>query len=138
MPWSLSFSTLTEYDSGQPGISVPVILRLAGRETQCLAKIDTGSSDCIFRRFQGELLDLDIERGDLRDFSTATGLFRAYGHAVTLIVAGMEFDSVVYFAAHEGYNRNVLGRHGWLNSVRMGLVDYEGKLYLNHAAEEVE
>lgn len=23
MPWSLSFSTLTEYDSGQPGINVP-------------------------------------------------------------------------------------------------------------------
>ena len=85
MPWSLSFSTLTEYDSGQPGINVPVILRLAGSEAQCLAKIDTGASDCIFRRFQGELLDLAIEQGDLRDFSTATGSFRTYGHGVTLI-----------------------------------------------------
>ena len=138
MPWSLSFSTLAEYDSGQPGISVPIILRLAGREAQCLAKIDTGSSDCIFRRFQGELLDLDIERGDPRDFSTATGSFKAYGHAVTLIVAGMDFDSVVYFAAHEEYNRNVLGRHGWLNSVRLGLVDYEGKLFLNRANDGIE
>jgi hypothetical protein len=133
MPWSLSFSTLIDYDSGQPGISVPVILRLAGREAQCLAKIDTGASDCIFRRFQGELLDLDIERGDPRDFSTATASFRAYGHAVTLVVADMEFDSVVYFAANEEYNRNVLGRHGWINSVTLGLVDYEGKLYLNRA-----
>ena len=135
MPWSLSFSTLTEYDSGQPGIYVPVILQLPGHDAPCLAKIDTGSSDCIFRRFQGELLHLVIEDGDQRDFSTATGSFRAYGHAVTLIVAGMEFDSVVYFAAHEGYNRNVLGRHGWLNSVRLGLVDYEGKLYLNLSNE---
>ena len=138
MPWTLSFSTLIEYDSGQPGISVPIILRLAEREAPCLAKIDTGSSDCIFRRFQGELLDLDIERGDPRDFSTATGSFKAYGHAVTLIVAGMEFDSVVYFAAREEYNRNVLGRHGWLNSVRMGLVDYEGKIYLNRSDEGIE
>ena len=70
MPWTLSFSTLTEYDSGQPGINVPVILRLGGHEAQCLAKIDTGSSDCIFRRFQGELLNLNIERGDPRDFIT--------------------------------------------------------------------
>jgi len=136
MPWHLSFSTLAEYDPGQPGISVPVILRLPRCEAPCLAKIDTGSSDCIFRRFQGELLGLDIEHGDPRDFSTATGSFRAYGHVVTLIVAGMEFDSVVYFAAHEDYNRNVLGRHGWLNRVRLGLIDYEGKLYLNRADEE--
>ncbi|HXF39443.1 MAG TPA: hypothetical protein VN687_07005 [Blastocatellia bacterium] len=138
MPWSLLFSTLTEYDPGQPGINVPVILRLAGREAPCLAKIDTGSANCIFRRFQGELLNLDIERGDPRDFSTAMGSFRAYGHEVTLIVAGMEFDSIVYFAAHEEYNRNVLGRHGWLNSMRLGLIDYEGKLYLSRATEDVE
>ena len=138
MPWNLSFSTLAEYDPGQPGINVPVILRLPGREASCLAKVDTGSSDCIFRRFQGELLDLDIEQEDPRDFSTATGSFKAYGHAVTLIVAGMEFDSVVYFAAHEDYNRNVLGRHCWLNSVRLGLIDYEGKLYLNHPNQGVE
>jgi predicted DNA-binding antitoxin AbrB/MazE fold protein len=30
----------------------------------------------------------------------------------------------------EWFNRNVLGSHGWLNHVRMGLVDYEGKLFL--------
>lgn len=138
MPWSLSFSTLTEYDSGQPGISVPITIRVAGREALCLAKVDTGSSDCIFRRFQGELLGLDIERGDPRDFSTATGSFKAYGHPVSLIVAGLEFDSVVYFAFREEYNRNVLGRHGWLNLVRIGLVDYEGKLYLNRLNEGPE
>ena len=85
---------------------------------------------------QGERLGLDIESGDPRDFSTATGSFRAYGHAITLLVAGMEFDSVVYFAAREGYNRNVLGRQGWLNQVRLGLLDYEGKLYLSRADED--
>lgn len=83
MIWNLSFSTLVEYDPGQPGINIPVILRLADREAPCLAKIDTGASDCIFRRFQGEPLGLDIERGDPRDFSTATGSFKAYGHAVS-------------------------------------------------------
>lgn len=113
-----------------------VTVRLGGSEVHCLAKIDTGSSDCIFRRFQGELPGVDIERGDPRDFSTATGSFMAYGHAVALIVAGMEFDSVVYFASSEDYNRNVLGRHGWLNRVRLGLIDYKGNLYLNRADEK--
>jgi hypothetical protein len=51
----------------------------------------------------------------------------------TLLVENMEFDSVVYFAAEEAYNRNVLGRHGWLSLIRMGLIDYEGKLFLGPA-----
>jgi len=31
----------------------------------------------------------------------------------------------------------VVGRHGWLNRVRMGLIDYEGKLYLSRADDEI-
>jgi hypothetical protein len=48
----------------------------------------------------------------------------------------MEFDSMIYFAAEEHYNRNVVGRHGWLNRVRLALIDYEGMLYLSRADEE--
>ena len=29
----------------------------------------------------------------------------------------------VYFAAHEAFTRNVLGRRGWLDQVRLGLVE---------------
>jgi hypothetical protein len=60
------------------------------------------------------------------------GNFQVYGHQVTLTVLGITLDTTVYFAAHEQFNRNVLGRQGWLNVVRLGLVDYEGKLYLSH------
>ena len=54
------------------------------------------------------------------------------GAPVTLTVLGIALDTTVYFAAHEQFTRNVLGRQGWLNLVRLGVVDYEGKLYLSH------
>lgn len=55
---------------------------------------------------------------------------------MTLQVAEMKFDSLVFFAAEEGFARNVLGRFGWLDRVVLGLVDYEGKLYLNRYGNE--
>jgi hypothetical protein len=36
----------------------------------------------------------------------------------------------VYFAAHESFTRNVLGRRGWLDLVRLGQAEYVSKLYL--------
>jgi hypothetical protein len=60
--------------------------------------------------------------------STATGRFLTYGHEVALSAAGFDFDSIVYFAADGDIDCNVLGRHGWLDRVVLGLIDYEGKL----------
>jgi len=60
-----------------------------------------------------------------------TGRFLTYGHEVTLNAAGYDFDSIVYFYADEDLDRNVLGRHGWLDRVVLGLIDYEGKLLLS-------
>lgn len=48
-----------------------------------------------------------------------------------MIVLGLEFQPTVYFAADENFTRNVLGRQGWLDRVRLGLIDYEGKLLLS-------
>ncbi|HWQ33097.1 MAG TPA: hypothetical protein VNQ79_09595 [Blastocatellia bacterium] len=44
---------------------------------------------------------------------------------------GMTFEVMVYFAAHQGMTRNLLGRHGWLEQVRLGLVDHDELLYLS-------
>ena len=41
------------------------------------------------------------------------------------------FDSIVYFYADEDLDRNALRRHGWLDRVVLGLIDYEGKLLLS-------
>jgi hypothetical protein len=63
------------------------------------------------------------------------GSFDAYGHMLTLETFGYSFDVTVYFAAHEAFSRNVLGRRGWLDQVRLGLVEYESKLYLSRYDE---
>jgi hypothetical protein len=75
---------------------------------------------------------LDIEKGLIQRVGTATGIFVVFGFRLTLRVEDFEFDSLVYFAEDENVRRNVLGRNGWLELVKIGLVDYEGKLYLSH------
>ena len=132
----LSFERLVAYDPGQAGITVDVTLSLFEKRVAFTAKVDTGASYCIFARQHGEALGLDVEGGLLQPISTATGRFTTYGHEVTLEVTGFAFDSLVYFAADAGFTRNVLGRHGWLDRVVLGIVDYEGKLLLSPYAAE--
>jgi len=131
MAYELSFEHLVHYDSGLSGITIDVTLKLFETSTSLTAKVDTGASYCIFERKHGESLGLSIEGGLLQPASTVTGRFITYGHEVTLSVAGIEFDSFVYFAADAEIKRNVLGRHGWLDRVVIGLIDYEGKLLLS-------
>lgn len=127
----LDFDKLINYDAGESGISVDLSLKLSGKTVNFPAKIDTGSSICIFERKHGEQLGLQIENGLFQRVGTATGIFTAFGFRVTLQVEGFQFDSLVYFAEDENFRRNVLGRHGWLELVKIGLIDYEGKLYLS-------
>jgi len=63
------------------------------------------------------------------------GSFDAYGYMLTLEALGYSFDVTVYFAAHENFRRNVLGRRGWIDHVRLGLIEYESKLYLSGHSE---
>lgn len=127
----MSFAQLHEYDAGQPGISLDVTLRLAHETVTVRAKLDTGATDCVFARQYGEQLGLTIENGERLQLSTPTGTFIAYCHPVTIEVLGYRFDIGACFAAEESFQRNVLGRHGFLEQVRLGLVDYEGKLYVS-------
>jgi hypothetical protein len=50
-------------------------------------------------------------------------------------VLEIETISTVYFAKEESFTRNVLGRQGWLDRVKLGLIDYEGKLLLSAYGE---
>lgn len=130
MPETLSFSVTHLYDTRKTGITVDAVLRSGDRQVEVISKVDTGASYCIFNRSFGEMLGLEIERGLPEIISTATGRFVAYGHELTLWVLGIETVATVYFAADQNFTRNVLGRQGWLDRVRLGLVDYEGKLLL--------
>lgn len=127
----LDFEKLVEYDVGKSGISLDVNLKLVGTTVAVETKIDTGSTNCVFTRNIGEKLGLEIESGELVRFSAATSGFTTYRHDVVIEVLGYEFDARVCFAENENFTRNVLGRFGFLDRVVLGLVDYEGKLFLN-------
>ena len=132
MPTELSFDIVHHFDQGLPGITVPVTLELGASEAHCETKLDTGCTHCVFRRAIGETLGLDIESGQHQEFGSVSGnLVKAYGHWVTLSVLGMQFDSMVYFAADPYFKRNLLGRHGFLDRVILGLIDHDGTLFLN-------
>jgi len=53
-----------------------------------------------------------------------------FGHLVALEVLGLSMESMVYFFAEERINKNLLGRTGWLDRIRLGLVDHDQTLYL--------
>lgn len=136
MNYDLSFEKLINYDSGKAGITLEVKLRLNQNSTIVEAKVDTGSTHCIFERKHGEILGFEIEAGERQSVSTSTGSFLTFGHWVTLITDDFLFDSMVFFARDENFKRNVLGRHGWLDRVIIGINDYDGKLYLSRYENE--
>ncbi len=129
--YAIEFSTIHDYDTLKTGITLPVTLGYNSLTIDFEVKLDTGSSHCIFERRYGENLGLEIESGTLEKFGTATVGFYAYGHEIVLSVLEIETVSTVYFAKEESFTRNVLGRQGWLDRVKLGLIDYEGKLLLS-------
>jgi hypothetical protein len=127
---NLIFSALHLYDAGEPGITLPVGLRNGASSVDLIAKLDTGASYCIFRRDYVGLLGIDLETGAKEIIGTANSFFIAYGHEVTILALGFEFQATVYFAEDYSVTRNVLGRQGWLDRIKLGLVDYDGELYV--------
>lgn len=127
----IEFDVVYEYSIFKDGIEVLATLSAGERVEKIEAKVDTGSTFCIFERGYGESVGLEIETGISVMIGTAAGSFRAYGHKVGLTVLGIETVSTVYFAESDQFDRNVLGRIGWLDQVKLGLIEPEGKLYLS-------
>ncbi len=132
MDYELRFSGRHTYDSSAQGITIPVVLKHGGNRIELLAKIDTGASDCLFQHAYGEALGLRVEEGVRKSYSTANSRFEAYGHEISIQVLGTETMATAYFFAEPGIDRNVLGRRGWLDRLRLGLVDYDQAVYLSH------
>ncbi len=134
----LEFSQTYNYDTLKTGISLPVILQSGENLVEIHAKLDTGSTHCIFERKLAELLDLDIESGSPTTIGTATGKFLAFEHRITLITFNLSWEATVCFIAEDGIKRNVLGRQGWLDRIKLGLIDYEGRLLLSSLLEDYQ
>lgn len=128
---TLTFDKTHYYNTLKPGISLTAILHHGQESVECEVSLDTGSSHCIFKRAHGELLGLNIESTDAENIRTVTGSFKAHPHTVTIEVLGIRSEATVYFAADEHFTRSVLGRIGWLDHIKLGLIDYEAKLLLS-------
>ena len=131
MSESLQFERVYSYDLSLSGISVPLLLSWGDETEEITAKVDTGASYCIFRRLHGSALGIDVESGMGVEIGTVTGSFTAYGHELRLTCLGITMISTVYFAESVFFDRNVLGRIGWLDRVKLGLIDSESLLYLS-------
>ena len=128
---ALDFSIRHAYSPSSEGIEVPITLPSSARhEARLRAKVDTGASFCVFQRDYAEQLGLGPETGERLSISTAIGSFEAYGHWVTLTCLEWQWETMVYFAASPAFRRNVLGRSGWLQQLRVAIVDYDSVLYL--------
>jgi len=130
MPVSLEFDTAHQYTDAKDGIHVPITLAIGRESVELLAKLDTGAEYCIFERKYGEMLALDVESGRLQRFRTVAGSFAAYEHEVTIQTLGIEFPAVVFFAEDSTFTRNFLGRSGWLDRLRIGIIDYDRMLFV--------
>ncbi len=132
---SLEFDKLFNYDTLKTGITLPVLLVSGEFETTVEAKVDTGASHSIFARIHGENLGLDIKSGETLNVGTVRESFRVFGHELTIRFLDIELYTKIYFAEDESMRRSVLGRQGWLDRVKLGLIDYEGKLLLSNYNE---
>lgn len=113
MPRSIEFASAHRYTSSD-GIEIPTQLSVGSQKIELIARLDTGAAHCIFERRYAEELGLDVEAGRAQYFRTMAGSFLAYEHVVTITTLGIEFSAAVFFAGDVGFNRNFLGRLGWL------------------------
>lgn len=129
-PFLLGFTDRHVYEAAE-SLSVPIrLISNRSLSTGILANIDTGSTFCVFDRVYADILGLNLTAGIEERISTATGSFFCFGHELTLSVFDLEWQAVVYFAEPEIFNINVVGRVGFLDRLKIGIVDYEQMLYL--------
>lgn len=119
------------FDSAKGGIMIPAFLAANGKRLACPAKVDPGAEYCLFARNYADRLGLDLECGYRLSLGTLTTPFIAYGHNVSLETLNVALEVMVFFPESYEINRNLLGRNGWLQHVKLGLVDYEEMLYLS-------
>jgi predicted aspartyl protease len=131
MPVSLAFDAAHHYADALDGIEVPITLCIGRQSVDLLAKLDTGAAHCIFERKYAEMLGVDVDSGRLQRFRTVAGSFVAYQHEVTIQTLGIEFSAAVFFAQDSTFNRNFLGRSGWLDRLRIAIVDYDRLLFMS-------
>lgn len=124
------FALSYDYSGDGESVVMPVVLRLGPNQVRVAAGVDTGASFCLFGTEIAEALGPDLTSGVRKRFQTANSGFEAHGHEVNLTVLGVATQSIVYFFADPMIDKNVLGRTGWLDRVRLGLIHHDNKIYV--------
>jgi len=117
------------------GVTVQVTLAANATETISIeARVDSGSSFCVFGRQWADLLGLDWEAGDRLIISTATGIFAAHLQEVTIRLLDYEWTGWVAFAEWDTMPpspaRDVLGLNGFFDHFLVAIDDREEMIYL--------
>lgn len=98
------------------------------------ARIDCGSSFCVFGRQWADLLGLDWEAGEPLNISTAAGSFYAHLHEVTLRLLDFKWTAWVAFAEWDTVPpspaRDVLGLNGFFDRFLVAIDDRSEMIYL--------
>ncbi|MBM3767555.1 MAG: hypothetical protein FJW32_19360 [Acidobacteria bacterium] len=128
---NLEFGEVYCYASAEDVISIPILLRSGGAAVRLFASLDTGSTYCVFESMVATKLGIEVTTGLRTRFLTANSSFEAFGHEVEINAFGVTTYSIVYFFADPHIKKNVLGRNGWLDRVRLGLVHHENLIYLD-------
>ena len=127
----LTFDQEHHYKDDDEGIPIEVGLTYGGITVEVQAKVDTGSAVCLFSHEIGLKLSIPNEQGIPIRLGGLTGSLDAFGHEITLQTGDIAIQSMVYFAKHQGLQRNLLGRRGWLRNLKLAVIDYDNLLYLS-------
>src|SRR5262249_43765175 len=117
---AISFSSAFSYarfNRIARGVTVQVALAANTRETISIdARVDCGSSYCVFGRQWADVLGLDWEAGEPLVIVTAAGSFHAHVHEVTVQLLDFQWTAWVAFAEWDtmppSRARDVLGLNG--------------------------
>ena len=126
----LDFAQVHSYANGEGGVALPTILRFGSNSVRVVASVDTGASCCLFAGELADRLGIDLRSGERKRFRTANSSLETFGHELEISTMGVTTYSMVYLFADPLIIKNVLGRVGWLDRVRLGLVDHDSTIYL--------
>jgi predicted aspartyl protease len=132
LAFNVSFARRHSYAGSADSITLPVVLSAGQERVDLVASLDTGAAYCVFQRIYAEALGFEVERGVPMNFATANSRFEAFGHEVAISTLDLEVHSLVFFFADVNIVKNVLGRHGWLDRLNVGVVDHDQLLYVGH------
>jgi hypothetical protein len=135
---TLSFSDSVPYGRREHAArSIVVQIRLSADTTVAWdvdARVDSGSSFCVFGRQWADLMGLDWEAGEPLEISTAAGTFYAHLHEVTIQLLDFKWTAWVAFAEWDTMPpspaRDVLGLNGFFDHFLLAIDDTAEMIYL--------